>query len=460
MTSKCAACISESTEEKAKLGIIPCAGCNHSFCLNHLIEHRKTLSNQLDAIGMQQDALRSRIEEIVDKLSKEYIEAIDDWKQNMLQKVVHADGNARQQVPALIMSELGGQCTSLTDKIITFQRNDNYFETDLEELQAQVDQFDRELLQPSIRHRVVLDLATMDCMNMVKIKPFEQSAPLEKQKIEIVPTKPYNSFIQQFLTRHPPSVRVEAPIYKHQCASPAILITVDNRQLHRLVLSRLTNSSFNYESNDVLDMIWSFHLQQFIIHKKQQIDALDPVEKEVKTVVSGIDSELHQVVCWKYQCLTVDIDNRVFLYQTSKTMSKWFLLYCWSKPVSCKAQETISAIGLNDHHIALVVGHENQYSFVLRDHQMQHPSSVILAHPCTTIQVLPNEQWLLYHPIAPRYVVMDGNLQQHDESDSIPADSKCIITCAEDEKLLMVLLPVANRVKQTKSALSIYYSSY
>ena len=86
-----------------------------------------------------------------------------------------------------------------------------------------------------------------------------------------------------------------------------------------------------------------------------------------------------------------------------------------SAPVLCRAQEHIHSIGLNDHHIALILERDKQYHFVLRDHQMQHHSSVILNDPCTTIQAHPNGQWLLYYSTAPRYILIDGNLQQHDE---------------------------------------------
>ncbi|UJR16820.1 hypothetical protein I4U23_003719 [Adineta vaga] len=107
-----------------------------TFCLSHYVEHGQALNNKLDSIAEQRDIFRSRMAELPVILTKQYLTTINDWEKSMLQTVIETAENTRQQVHQLIVAEMERECDELTRKITSFRENDNYFETDLTELET------------------------------------------------------------------------------------------------------------------------------------------------------------------------------------------------------------------------------------------------------------------------------------------------------------------------------------
>ena len=160
---------------------------------------------------------------------------------------------------------------------------------------------------------------------------------------------------------------------------------------------------------------------------------------------------------WKHQCLVADNKHRIFLYDMNKNLSDWFLLYCWSPPITCTINDKISAIGLNEHHIALSIQSYDQHTFALHNRDMTHCSNISLIRPCTKIQALPRNEWLLYNTSQKLYSVIDSELKQHDEPYlSSLTGTKCVITCDEINKVLLVLLSQPNEYFDWGGTLKVY----
>jgi hypothetical protein len=144
---------------------------------------------------------------------------------------------------------------------------------------------------------------------------------------------------------------------------------------------------------------------------------------------------------WEHLCLMSDSKRRLFLYDMNEQLFEWSLLYCWSPPTTCELDENIAAIGINEDHIALSIQRDNQYRFALYEHDMTHFSDVQLTRPCNAIQALPYGEWLLYDYTEKLYYVIDSELEQHEEPDlSSLKNIKCVVTCDETGKVLVVLL--------------------
>jgi hypothetical protein len=456
-TSRCATCIQNSNNRKTKPGITLCDGCRQSFCVSHFVEHRQTLNNTLDEIASQRDALRSRIGELPTRISKEHLKAIDDWESAMLQTVTDAAKDARQQIHHLIINEMERECSELTSKITSFRDNDDYFETDLRVLQAKTERLNEELNDISGLHRIDLNLPTLDCSNMIHVKPFDIPLLPEITKsnnsIIVKPTVEYQSFIGRFLTTHQPSTTITIQTTGYVCASPTMLVDVTHSNIVRHVYHRGSQSTFSKEHTAAIDVQWSSWLQQFILLETSKILAIDAVEKETKVVVPQTKEQWKYMTHWKHQCLVADNKKRIFLYDMNKNLSKWFLFYCWSPPVTCALNESITAIGLNEHHIVLSIQRDDQHTFALRNRDMTHCSNIPLNRPCTKIQALPQNQWLLRDISTQLYSIIDSEQKEHDEPYlSSLKDIKCVVTCDETSRVLLVLLPhqTASQVRTTQ----------
>jgi hypothetical protein len=280
---------------------------------------------------------------------------------------------------------------------------------------------------------------------MVHIKPFETHSLPEITKnndsIMAEPKEEYRSFVERFLTTHQPSTKIEVDARGYICASPTMLIDATDYNVTRFVFYRESRSTFDWKHGSVLDMRWSSWLQQFIILVSSNIVAVDAVEKESKEVVQINDVLLQRMAHWKHLCLIADNTQRVFLYKMNKNLADWLLLYCWSAPTTCAFSEKITAIGLNGHHIVLSVQRDDRHRFTVYNHDMIHCSHIQLTHPCTTIQALPQDEWLLYNSSQRFYYVIDSELKQHDEPYlSSLKGVELIISCEETNKVLLVLL--------------------
>ena len=449
MTSKkCATCMQNSDEQKAKPSITSCEGCHQAFCLSHFVEHRQTLNKTLDDIAGQRDVLRSRIEELSTRMPKEDFQTIHDWKNRMLQMVNEAAKDAQEKLQQLLITEMERECSELTRQITTYRNNEDYFEIDMEKLQSQIGKLNEELNDLPNLHRIELHLPTLNCSDMVHIKSIEtHSLPQVTERNDstmILPKEQYRSFIECFLTTQQPLIDLQTRISGYACASPTMLIDITHYHVERLVFYRESTSRFDWKRGEVLAVRWSPWLQQFIILTNDNVVAVDAVEKQSEVVVEEKHNQFKHMSNWKHLCLIADSANCVFLYKMNRNMTDWLLLYCWTTPATSGRYETMTAIGLNEHHIILSikVKYYYQHYFSIRKHDMTIHLDIQLSHPCTLIQALPHHAWLLYDSSTARYEVIDSKLVHHDEPYlSSLTDFQLDITCEETEKILVVLLP-------------------
>jgi hypothetical protein len=99
----CATCANKG------VGIFKCEGCAQIFCRKHVIEHRDTLSHQLDEIVLEHDTLQQTTVEYKDKQTHchSLIKQIDKWERDAIEKIQQTAEEARQQVNKLTSSQKG-----------------------------------------------------------------------------------------------------------------------------------------------------------------------------------------------------------------------------------------------------------------------------------------------------------------------------------------------------------------
>lgn len=95
-------------------GVTTCNGCQQSFCIKHIIEHRQELAIQMDNIQQEQDTLRRDL--IKENLTHPLLLKIDEWEQESIMKIKQAADTARDNLQCLL-NQMKNYAKSSIDKI-------------------------------------------------------------------------------------------------------------------------------------------------------------------------------------------------------------------------------------------------------------------------------------------------------------------------------------------------------
>ena len=474
-------CVENSDGQKVKPGVATCDGCHRLFCLPHFSQHRDKLNEKLDEIAGQRNLLLSRLEQLPTRITNEYIKTVNDWKKAIVQTMNEAAENAEKQVNQHVLNEVQQEFDQLSTKINSLRSDDNCVETDLEQLQTTINKLNDELSDSKSLHRVELNLPNLNCSNIVQIKLVKEQLPTVKKDLTLLPSndiKEYSSFIENFIKTNKPFTDLTLTNMRpgRSCVSPTMQIRIKSNgtksnsikmnSIERLVFDGQSKCTFNWTHGGVIDIRWSSSLQQFIVLTASKIVVIDALEKEDEVVVDTSDLKFKCISHWKALCIVSDNINRLFMYEMKKNMENWLLLYCWSKPTTCLANEDITCIGLNDEHIILGIQNKDQYRFTVHTRLMILCSTIQLDHPCTTIQAMLNNEWLISNS-SKQYYVIDSKQNKHAELYLTQwKDCEVFINCDQPSRFLFVLLSRVETERampyvwnSTKKRIEIYISN-
>ena len=114
-------------------GVTTCDGCQQSFCIKHIIEHRQELATQMDNIGQEHDSIRRDL--IQEDLRHPLLLRIDEWEQKSIEKIQQAADDVRKQL--LTVSDKHSTNTAnlfdtFTEELISARQTYDLTETNLE----------------------------------------------------------------------------------------------------------------------------------------------------------------------------------------------------------------------------------------------------------------------------------------------------------------------------------------
>ena len=66
-------------------GVTTCNGCEKSFCLKHIVEHRQDLALELDQLGQEHDSFRHDL--LKDNSIHPILNRIDQWENESVTKI-------------------------------------------------------------------------------------------------------------------------------------------------------------------------------------------------------------------------------------------------------------------------------------------------------------------------------------------------------------------------------------
>jgi sulfur relay (sulfurtransferase) DsrC/TusE family protein len=126
-----------------------CGGCLQDFCYNDFEQHRQELSKQLDEVEVNCDLCRLTFTEQTTDLQKHpLIQEINDWEGDSISKIRQAADEARQLIfehTNKHLTDIEVQLNKLTIQLRQCRRENDFFETDLNQWKNELQQLTREL---------------------------------------------------------------------------------------------------------------------------------------------------------------------------------------------------------------------------------------------------------------------------------------------------------------------------
>jgi len=133
--------------------VYECEGCSNDFCINHLIEHRQILSQQLDRTGDDRDQFQQTIfEQKQNPQNSCLIEQINQWEQNSIDKIKQTAEKCRLICTKYLSKHIKNiekEFVQLTELIRELRQENEFNEIDLNHLTNTLTKLNQELIQPS-----------------------------------------------------------------------------------------------------------------------------------------------------------------------------------------------------------------------------------------------------------------------------------------------------------------------
>ena len=164
--------------------VMTCDGCQRSFCLKHIVEHRQQLAIEMDTIGQEHDIFRRDLME--DTVVHPLRQRIDAWEQDSITKIQVAADAARADLRQLLeqrKTALHSSMESIASQIQSCRELDDYTENDLANFTAQLKELRQKLLSELVAD-IIEDPEA--CTRMIKLRE-PQPPPLESRPLQASP---------------------------------------------------------------------------------------------------------------------------------------------------------------------------------------------------------------------------------------------------------------------------------
>lgn len=180
-------------------GVATCDGCQQSFCIKHIIEHREELATQLEDIGQEHDLLRRDLiqENLVHPLSIR----IDEWEQESITRIQVIAEAARADLRQLLdqtKNDVKISLDKMTNEMQSCREINDYTEIDLLRWIEQLKEL-RKLSERQLAVELSEDDTRLTSIHMIKIheqKPTQHSSIVDETATRIQLLTPPGMFNQ------------------------------------------------------------------------------------------------------------------------------------------------------------------------------------------------------------------------------------------------------------------------
>ena len=146
-TSKATCTLCDRTKE-----LFLCQACSNHFCYDHMPEHRRNIQQQFDHLRNDHDQLRQQINDLkIDSTKYALMKEIDRWEEESINKIKQHAQLCRMQSlrhSNILLLKMEHEFNNLAAQIREIHRENQFNETDLNDLRVRFTKLEQELNQP------------------------------------------------------------------------------------------------------------------------------------------------------------------------------------------------------------------------------------------------------------------------------------------------------------------------
>lgn len=150
-------------------GVTTCDGCQQSFCIKHIVEHRQELAVQMDSIGQEHDTLRRDLVE--EDSTHPLLSQIDEWEKKSIMKIQTTANTARNNLRQLLnemKDNMKSSVDQLANELQERRQSEDYTEMDLTKWSKKLTDI-RKLLQTPSNIKIIEDENISTTIRLIKI---------------------------------------------------------------------------------------------------------------------------------------------------------------------------------------------------------------------------------------------------------------------------------------------------
>ena len=136
-----------------------CEGCSQTFCVNHLADHHRELTSQLDDIEHQRNLFRQKItEQILDPQQQVLVQEINQWEIDSINLIRQIAEEARQVLDKYAtenLKKIEDNLVRLTEELKITREENDFNELHIDQFKEKFKQLEEQVNKPSnisIRH--------------------------------------------------------------------------------------------------------------------------------------------------------------------------------------------------------------------------------------------------------------------------------------------------------------------
>lgn len=156
------------------LGAFSCDGCQQSFCLKHVAEHRQELTHQMDLIEQEHDLLHEDLSTQADKHHEHPLfEFIDRWQRESIEKIEQVAKDSQTELTEILrgITDHGKKnLQRMSARLHRARDSDGFFENDLNRWSQQLIHLREEIKYMSETINIVTDPSTT-AVHSIQITP-------------------------------------------------------------------------------------------------------------------------------------------------------------------------------------------------------------------------------------------------------------------------------------------------
>ena len=173
---------------KNSIGLFTCAGCQKSFCVEHVVKHQQDLSLQLDIVGQEYDRFQQELDN--KSTSHSILDDINKWEQDSIIKIQQAAESARSKFLQLDKNRNNALKISfyqINEQLKSARQEKNYSEIELSEWRKKLTNFRKEFITP-LAVRTINDnnIPSIHLIKIEQIEPVTNLDDVEEEELNTV----------------------------------------------------------------------------------------------------------------------------------------------------------------------------------------------------------------------------------------------------------------------------------